>query len=264
MIEIKIGYRSFRSLFLKKVQTIKAPLHWEDLSQDQLINIAALERIYIKDPLFAWKFYDIPSPIRYWLRIRTIKQLLQPLTFLREPEPVNHFIIKQHGYFAAADIQNITYESWARGEEYFSSYLRGKSEDLSKFIACFYYSNVGFQRDRIDDLARIINLQMADIIQYAIVTNYALIREWLGARFPALFTSGKYRPVKDTDMIEVFNLSRIHQISNYAENQTDWFHPVRILSETKRTSIDYYLKQPFLVVLEQMREISDRYYLNKN
>jgi hypothetical protein len=187
MIAVSVQYKPFGFLWRRTLEK-KLPARWSELTPDQIALVPKLYQGTVDDCKLLQVFLGIKKSIAKRIDRYQSYCILRNLKYIREPESLDKFIIKKLvGFKAPGDkLKDITFGAFIFGDTYYQNYITGKTEDLDKFIACFYYNRFGFEEKNIERNARIIGL--TDIrIRWAVAINYGLIREWLAKAYPYVF-----------------------------------------------------------------------------
>ena len=187
MTSIVLQYRPYNIFPLRKIEK-NMPSCWDELSPRQLQAIPLFRRGLLSETRMLQIFLGVKRTIAR--RIGAFQALLitNELSFLNKPSAVSYFAVgKISGFRAPADkLKNVNFGQFIFADTYFQSYLEGNTDDLNRFIACFYTDRVGFNENSIENKAKII--RAASIFRReAIAVNYALVREWLSNCYPFVF-----------------------------------------------------------------------------
>jgi len=188
MIPVKIAYRPVAFLpFQRKVDT-RFPSGWAELSPKQLVAAASIFKESISDDRVIRAMLDIP--------IRTVRKLtpfqkyrlIELLSFLGHYTPYHEFIIPEVGQLTGpkSRLKDEPFAAFMFAENYFDRYARHfGSDDLCRFIGCFYWQGPFDEKDIVSRAALISKTE--PMVLEAIFLNYRLIREWLAVSYPTVF-----------------------------------------------------------------------------
>jgi hypothetical protein len=206
MIAITIEYKPFGFFRRRKLNT-GLPEQWSEMTPKQIAAIPRIQSGKIDDSKLLQIFLGIKRSIAKRVGSYQKYCILRNLKYIAKPEPVGTFKIKKIvGFKAPGDhLEGITFGAFIFGDTYYQNYIAGRKEDLNRFIACFYYSWLGFNDKKIERNARIIGL--VDLsIREAIAINYALIREYLAKAYPYVFQKAEKNKLnKSQGWVAVFD-----------------------------------------------------------
>jgi hypothetical protein len=208
LLEIDIDFKPF-GFFPRKIRKTMLPIHWSELSPKQLCAVPD----FLQGRLNGLEALSIYLSINrgFAKRIDSYQGycILKYLKYLEEIEPLEKFIINRISTLNAPSfrLENVTFGAYILGDTYYQNYKEGNSEDLNRFIACFYTGVIGYNENLIDIHAKL--LKITDLrIREAVALNYELIRKWLDNIYPNVFkmknellTQGRYK-----NWLDIFNL----------------------------------------------------------
>jgi hypothetical protein len=187
MIAVTLEYRPYGFLWKRRLEA-KMPDNWSEMNANQIIAIPALNNGTMDEFKLLHIFLGIKKGIAKRINDYQRFCIITNLKYIAKAGSVDHFIIKKILVFKAPGkyLEGVTFGAFMFGDTYYQNYMEGKTEDLDKFIACFYYNRFGFREKDIDTTARLISIDDVSI-RKAIAINYALIREWLSQLYPYVF-----------------------------------------------------------------------------
>jgi hypothetical protein len=239
MIAITLEYRPLGFLWRRKLNK-HMPARWSEMTARQMIAIPELTHGTIDDFKLLQIFIGIKKSIAKRLGGYQRFCLLQNLKYIKDLEPLSNFVINRiFGFHAPKNrLKDVSFGAFIFGDTYYQNYVSGKKEDLNKFIACFYYSRLGFKEKNIEINARLIGL--SDIlVREAVAVNYGLIREWLAKAYPYVFQKAEHSNKRSKGWVGVFDML----VKDDLANQDKWSKlPVSTVLRNLNLKIEDYLK----------------------
>lgn len=198
MTSITIEYKPL-SFLPRRTASFNMPSDWNELTRAQIAAIPLLRRGMLSAKKVLRIFSDIKRSVLRKIDSYSISILLNELGFLNTPGATSTFLIKKLGAFKAPDdkMRNVSFGQFMYADTYFQSYIDGKTDDLSRFVACLYVNGKGFKEKSINANASIIKT-ISPVKLEAIAVNYTLIREWLAASYPYVFSRSEGRKKKNS------------------------------------------------------------------
>jgi hypothetical protein len=188
MKTVEITYRRW---WKDRVQTIRVPEEWPDMTGSQSIAAARCYIDSVNEDDFIADFYDIPKSVVLKMSEFQKYRLTELLEFVFNPDGlINSFYLPEVAGLRAPGnrLHNITVEHFGIFDTYFFDFAHEKTDEaLDRFVAALYLKS-GEVITRVDMSKRIKKVSTIDKpTKYAIFLNYIFIRKWLSVRFSYLF-----------------------------------------------------------------------------